>query len=134
MSLKDAKDKLQWLIDHREELIDNGFDLVINIEENMEWLISAVETLRKDYKTHEKNYMGIVSRVLGRKLKSDYIHPTDAAIILEHQIEKLRKKVEEFENFKKKLHLKAKNDGWLNIGKMDDVEFTYKELKEMMKK
>jgi len=42
----------------------------------------------KDYRTHEKNYMAVVERVTGGKSENNYILPTDAACILEGQINK----------------------------------------------
>ena len=43
---------------------------------------------KRDYRNHEINYMAVVKRVLGRDLQNTYMHPTDAACILEGAYQK----------------------------------------------
>jgi len=62
-----------------------------------------VERLRYDYCIHEQNYMSVVARVKGSPCGNDYMHPTDAAVILEGYINKARKRAEAAEAEVKRL-------------------------------
>jgi len=56
-------------------------------------LREEVARFKRDYLTHEHNYITVVERVTGRKHVPDHMHPTDAACVLEHEVNKARDEV-----------------------------------------